>query len=147
MFKISKITAEEFEQKKNDAINYVNMNFSGFSKGFRIHRGANWFKVLYYENYTDDLEATKDLPLHLYLIGRLLKFKKKSYFLFAMTYPLKFWICSLAFLALSVVPLHDFQLQSIIVWFAFNLLVAFLARKEYRQLVKLAKELLQEEIE
>lgn len=146
MFKISKITAEEFEQKENDAINYVNMNFSGFSKGFRIHRGANWFKAIYFENYSDDLESIRFI-LHLNLIGRFFKFKKKSYFLMAITYPLEFWICSLAFLALSVVPLHDFQLQSIIVWFAFNLLIAFLARKEYRQLVKLAKELLQEEIE
>ena len=144
MFKIKKITVEEFEQKKNDAINYVNMDFSGFSKGFRIHRGANWFKVLYYENYADDLEATKGFSLHLNLIGRFLKIKKKSYFFMAIIYPLDFWVCSLAFLVLSVLPLHDFQLQSIIIWFAFNLLIAFLVRKEYRQLVKLAKELLQE---
>ncbi len=144
MFKICKCDEEKFNKIKDQAITCVNMDFSGFSKGFRIHRGNSWFKVVYYENYSDDLESVR-FPLHLLLFGALFKFKKKSYFGLTVTYPLKFWICSLAFLVFSIIPVHDFQLQGVFVWLAFNLLIAFLARKEYKRLTSFAEELLQEE--
>jgi len=141
MFKICKCDEEKFNKIKDQAIACVNMDFSGFSKGFRIHRGNSWFKVVYYENYSDDLDSIR-FPLHLLLFCAFFKFKKKSYFWLTVTYPLGFWICSLAFLIFSIIPVHDFQLQSVIVWLVFNLLVAFLSRKEYSKLNKMAESLL-----
>jgi len=141
MFKICKCDEEKFNKIKDQAIACVNMDFSGFSKGFRIHRGNSWFKVVYYENYSDDLDSIR-FPLHFLLFCAFFKFKKKSYFWLTVTYPLGFWICSLAFLIFSIIPVHDFQLQSVIVWLVFNLLVAFLSRKEYSKLNKMAESLL-----
>ena len=145
MLKIMKIKDEDFEKIESEAIKISNMNccrFSEGSLGFRISRRKNCFKVIYFNSYTDENFWGKD-ALRLEFTGRLLKYKNNSYFIASLTYQLKYWVWSLAFLIFSIVPIHEFQIQGVIVWMIFNLLIAFLVRKEYKQLTYFAEKVLQ----